>query len=167
MGKYLTTPTSPKLSLTQLSSSRYVCSWNSRSSGHAPTTLPTARTSWWLPTQFSTSRKHAQYQLLCACHSSRYLRSAEALARRTIQRSRWRLKTSRWTRATDADNKACKFGFAEYEDPESLSTAVEVLRDVEVPVKRQTPHGDDVKENGEVEKSKLLVRYFVCLDTSC
>jgi hypothetical protein len=63
----------------------------------------------------------------------------------------------RWTRATDADNKACKFGFAEYEDPESLSTAIEVLRDVEVPVKRQTPHGDDVKENGEVEKSKLLV----------
>jgi hypothetical protein len=63
----------------------------------------------------------------------------------------------RWTRATDADDKACKFGFAEYEDPESLSTANEVLRDVEVPVKRQMP--GDVKAVGdrEVEKSNLLV----------
>ena len=42
----------------------------------------------------------------------------------------------RWIRATDSDDKACKFGFAEYEDPESLGTAVEILKDVEVPVKR-------------------------------
>jgi len=65
----------------------------------------------------------------------------------------------RWIRATDADDKPCKFGFAEYEDPESLSTAIEVLRDVEVPVKRRTP--DEVKAEGdaaELEKSKLLVR---------
>ncbi|GMG14470.1 unnamed protein product [Aspergillus oryzae] len=40
----------------------------------------------------------------------------------------------RWIRATDADEKPCKFGFAEYEDPESLGTAVEVLKDVEVVV---------------------------------
>ena len=45
----------------------------------------------------------------------------------------------RWIRATDSDDKPCKFGFAEYEDPESLGTAIEVLRDVEVPIKRQTP----------------------------
>lgn len=61
----------------------------------------------------------------------------------------------RWIRATDSDDKACKFGFAEYEDPESLGTAVEVLKDVEVPVKRQVPSED---ENEEVEKTKLLVR---------
>lgn len=74
----------------------------------------------------------------------------------------------RWIRATDGDDKPCKCGFAEYEDPESLSTAVEVLRDVEVPVKRQTPKpataeakdgdGVDGEEEKEVEMSKLVVR---------
>jgi hypothetical protein len=63
----------------------------------------------------------------------------------------------RWTRATDADDKACKFGFAEYEDPESLSTAIEVLRDIEVPVKRQMPSDVEAEEDAELEKSKLLV----------
>lgn len=62
----------------------------------------------------------------------------------------------RWIRATDADDKPCKFGFAEYEDPESLGTAVEVLNDVEVPVKRQMP--SEGEQEREVEKSKLLVR---------
>ncbi|KAL9125281.1 MAG: hypothetical protein Q9217_005494 [Psora testacea] len=65
----------------------------------------------------------------------------------------------RWIRAMDADNKACRFGFAEYEDPESLAIAVEVLKDVEVPVKSQAANGvkteDD--EEMEIEKSKLLV----------
>jgi hypothetical protein len=63
----------------------------------------------------------------------------------------------RWTRATDADNKACKFGFAEYEDPESLSTAVEVLRDVEVPLKRQLASEAKSEDEQDVEKAKLLV----------
>lgn len=66
----------------------------------------------------------------------------------------------RWTRATDADEKACKFGFAEYEDPESLSTAIEVLRNVEVPVKRQMPSEVKSEEAAEVEKSKLLVSHI-------
>lgn len=78
----------------------------------------------------------------------------------------------RWIRATDADEKACKFGFAEYEDPESLSTAVEVLKDVEVPVKKQTSSQEEEKEKEEVSKSKLLVsfpmgsypfKFFSCL----
>ncbi len=63
----------------------------------------------------------------------------------------------RWVRATDADGKACKFGFAEYEDPESLSTAIEVLKDVEVPVKRQTPAEVKPDEDVEVAMSKLVV----------
>jgi hypothetical protein len=63
----------------------------------------------------------------------------------------------RWIRATDADDKPCKFGFAEYDDPESLGTAVEVLKDVQVPVKRQTPSDTEDKEEREVEKSTLLV----------
>lgn len=63
----------------------------------------------------------------------------------------------RWIRATDADDKPCKFGFAEYEDPDSLGTAVEVLKDVEVPVKRQTPSEGGENDGQEVEKSTLLV----------
>ena len=65
----------------------------------------------------------------------------------------------RWTRAMDADNKACRFGFAEYEDPESLATAIEVLRDVEVPVKQQISNktkGEE-SEDSKPESSKLLV----------
>lgn len=73
----------------------------------------------------------------------------------------------RWTRAMDADNKACRFGFAEYEDPESLATAVDVLKDVEVPVKPQfattAKNGDDHEEKSKVEKSRLLVRYSALL----
>ena len=67
----------------------------------------------------------------------------------------------RWVRATDADGKACKFGFAEYEDPESLSTAIEVLRDVEVPLKRQTPGEVNAEEDTEVAMSKLVVSHVV------
>ena len=66
----------------------------------------------------------------------------------------------RWIRATDADEKPCRFGFAEYEDPESLEVAVEVLKSVEVPVKRQEPRKEDDKASEEVEKSTLLVRQF-------
>lgn len=69
----------------------------------------------------------------------------------------------RWIRATDADNKPCKFGFAEYEDPESLGTAIEVLRDVEVPVKRQTPQETNGDEEPSVEMSKLTVSFRVWL----
>ncbi|KAK2741555.1 hypothetical protein FQN57_005538 [Myotisia sp. PD_48] len=63
----------------------------------------------------------------------------------------------RWIRATDADDKPCKFGFAEYEDPESLHTAVEVLRDTQVPVKKQLPSTNGEKQDSEIEMSKLLV----------
>ncbi|KAH8690758.1 hypothetical protein BGW36DRAFT_389273 [Talaromyces proteolyticus] len=63
----------------------------------------------------------------------------------------------RWIRATDADDKPCKFGFAEFEDPDSLSIALEVLKDVEVPVKRQMPRKADEKEDSEVDKSTLLI----------
>ena len=66
----------------------------------------------------------------------------------------------RWIRAMDADNKSCRFGFAEYENPESLATAIEVLKDVEVPIKPQAVSSIKKEEDGEetkVEKSKLLV----------
>ena len=74
----------------------------------------------------------------------------------------------RWTRAIDADNKACKFGFAEYEDPESLATAIDVLKDVEVPIKPQHAVGEKKEEDDEnvkVEKSALLVNGLACFQT--
>ena len=66
----------------------------------------------------------------------------------------------RWDRATDADGKQCSFGFAQYDDAESLATAVEVLKDIEIPTKKQPPSDGVKKEEDdekEIEKSKLLV----------
>jgi hypothetical protein len=77
----------------------------------------------------------------------------------------------RWDRAVNADGKPCTFGFAQFEDADSLATAVEIFKDIEIPVKKQTPKGstktadtkpegseEDGEGNGsEVEKSKLLV----------
>lgn len=68
----------------------------------------------------------------------------------------------RWDRAIDSDGKECSFGFAQYEDAESLSTAVEVLKDIEIPLKKQTPDSKAKKEGGddtesEPAKKKLLV----------
>ncbi|KAF2705696.1 hypothetical protein K504DRAFT_387733 [Pleomassaria siparia CBS 279.74] len=64
----------------------------------------------------------------------------------------------RWTRATDADDKAQTFGFAEYDDAQSLETAAEIFKDVHVPTKRVKP-GEAQMENGdeEVHKTKLQV----------
>lgn len=63
----------------------------------------------------------------------------------------------RWFRATDADDKPCKFGFAEYEDPESLATAIEVLKDVEIPIKQRSPEDVKSEDSSPIEKSRLLV----------
>lgn len=66
----------------------------------------------------------------------------------------------RWDRAVDADGKQCSFGFAQYDDAESLATAVEVLKDIEIPTKRQQPSDNVKKEDSEdetIETSKLLV----------
>ena len=63
----------------------------------------------------------------------------------------------KWIRATDADGKSCRFGFAEYEDADSLATAVEVLKGVQVPVRLQSMDKDDDAEKKEVEKSPLTV----------
>ena len=62
----------------------------------------------------------------------------------------------KWMRAMDADNKPCRFGFAEYEDPDSLATAIDVLKNVEVPVKPKSSKDEETI----VEKSSLLVRKF-------
>ncbi|KAI9865127.1 MAG: hypothetical protein M1813_002447 [Trichoglossum hirsutum] len=68
----------------------------------------------------------------------------------------------KWSRVTDADGKKCTFGFAEFEDAESLDTAVEVLKDIQVPVRKRTSgeqakQGDGEGEGEGAETSKLLV----------
>lgn len=81
----------------------------------------------------------------------------------------------RWMRCMDADGKACTFGFAEYEDADSLSIASEIYKDIEVPIKRPVPGAENVKkeedDDEKPEKSKLLVgsqAYLKCVIlTSC
>ncbi|KAI6791705.1 hypothetical protein KC361_g7126 [Hortaea werneckii] len=67
-------------------------------------------------------------------------------------------KLRRWTRATDADGKRCRFGFAEYEDVDSLEAAHEIYKDgaVEVPLLDKTGVAEK-DEEGEPKKAKLLV----------
>ncbi|KAF2762901.1 hypothetical protein EJ05DRAFT_516364 [Pseudovirgaria hyperparasitica] len=65
----------------------------------------------------------------------------------------------RWTRASDADGKPCKFGFAEYEDAESLETAIEIFQNIEIPTRKIEANGTNGKSEDDVqpEMSILLV----------
>ncbi|AEO66563.1 uncharacterized protein THITE_2114714 [Thermothielavioides terrestris NRRL 8126] len=60
-----------------------------------------------------------------------------------------------------AEHKGALFGFAQYEDPESLAAAVELLKDIEVPVKKQTPTenppADEENRFDGIDKEKLRV----------
>ena len=77
-------------------------------------------------------------------------------------------KLERWQRVTDANNKPQTFGFAEFADAQSLETAAEIFKDVQVPTKRQKPGeakkkkteeegeaGEEAEEGEEVEKTNL------------
>ena len=66
-------------------------------------------------------------------------------------------KLRRWVRARDADDRVCKFGFAEYEDVDSLEAANEIFSGgVEVPVVGK--NGAVVRDDdGEAKMMKLLV----------
>ncbi|KAF2748649.1 hypothetical protein M011DRAFT_420826 [Sporormia fimetaria CBS 119925] len=64
---------------------------------------------------------------------------------------------ARWIRATDAHNKPQTFGFAEYGDAQSLETAAEIFKNVEVPSKRQEPGEHKEGDGTEIEKTKLLI----------
>jgi len=61
------------------------------------------------------------------------------------------------------DHKGALFGFAQYDDPESLAAAVELLGNVEVPVKKQPPADakpeDEDGALAEIEKVKLQVEF--------
>jgi hypothetical protein len=60
-----------------------------------------------------------------------------------------------------SEHKGALFGFAQYEDPESLAAAVELLKNIEVPVKKQpvteNPPGDDDDTFDGIEKEQLKV----------
>ncbi|KAH8885947.1 hypothetical protein GQ53DRAFT_750814 [Thozetella sp. PMI_491] len=72
----------------------------------------------------------------------------------------------RWDSAQSqlSDHKGKPFGFAQFDDPDSLSVAIALLKDLEVPAKKQAPTGGksgaEGQEDGpadEVEKVKLQV----------
>lgn len=67
-------------------------------------------------------------------------------------------KLRRWTRAKDADDNRCKFGFAEYEDVDSLDAANEIFgQGIEVPVFARGGTIERESEGEEVKKMMLLV----------
>lgn len=74
----------------------------------------------------------------------------------------------RWDSAKSnlSDHKGELFGFAQFDDAESLSIAVELLKDVDLPVKKQEPTDGPVKDDEEdkdeepykgIDKAKLQV----------
>lgn len=73
-------------------------------------------------------------------------------------------KLRRWDRATDASGKELAFGFAQFEDVESLWVASELLKDLQVPAKKQTPaeapeNEDDDNALDGFEKATLQFRF--------
>lgn len=72
-------------------------------------------------------------------------------------------KLRRWDSAQShlSDHKGALFGFAQYEDPESLAAAVELLKNIEVPVKKQSPTEnpptDEDDKFEDIEKAELKV----------
>lgn len=72
----------------------------------------------------------------------------------------------RWDSAKSnlSDHKGELFGFAQYDDLDSLAAAVELLKDIELPVKKQEPTDGPVKDDSAdeepykgIEKAKLQV----------
>ena len=71
-------------------------------------------------------------------------------------------KLRRWDRATDASGKELAFGFAQFEDAESLWVASKLLKDLQVPSKKQTPAEAPEKEDDTFdgfEKDTLQFRF--------
>lgn len=62
----------------------------------------------------------------------------------------------KWTRAIDTDNRPCKFGFAEFEDADSLAVATEIYQEVVVPVKRPTAQEEARKEEKRLAKQQKV-----------
>lgn len=71
-------------------------------------------------------------------------------------------KLRRWDRAVGSDGNDCPFGFAQFDDIESLAVAAEVLPDLEIPTEKQVAgakpnslsEGEDAYD--DVDKTKLI-----------
>ncbi|KAI0016902.1 hypothetical protein F4780DRAFT_757646 [Xylariomycetidae sp. FL0641] len=68
-------------------------------------------------------------------------------------------KLRRWDRATDSAGKEVDFGFAQFDDAESLWIASEILRSIEVPTKKQPP-SDTAEEDETYEKFEKSTLQF-------
>ncbi|KAI1330908.1 hypothetical protein F5Y16DRAFT_361559 [Xylariaceae sp. FL0255] len=71
-------------------------------------------------------------------------------------------KLRRWDRMANSNGKELNFGFAQFEDAESLWIASELLREVDIPTKKQTPSDtpavDDDDTYEKFNKSTFQVR---------
>lgn len=69
------------------------------------------------------------------------------------------VRLRRWTRVVDADGNPCKFGFAEYEDSDSLHVASKTFEaGIDVPLREKNGAGPVIKDdNGDVKKAKITV----------
>ncbi|KAJ1333072.1 RNA-binding protein 25 [Microdochium nivale] len=70
-------------------------------------------------------------------------------------------KLRRLDRATDASGKELTFGFAQFEDIESLHVVSEIFQDISVPVRKQTPSdkpGEDDETFEDFEKQAMTFR---------
>lgn len=74
----------------------------------------------------------------------------------------------RWDGAKSqlSDHKGELFGFAQYEDPESLATAIELLKDVEVPLKKQSPIDGPPKEDDDTFEGIGKVKLQTVVDSN-
>ncbi|KAM0321784.1 hypothetical protein ACHAQA_009880 [Verticillium albo-atrum] len=70
----------------------------------------------------------------------------------------------RWDTAASqlSDGKGAKFGFAQYDDPDSFATAADILQDVEVPLKRQGPKEQPAE--GDAFEGVEMVKLQVTID---
>jgi len=73
-------------------------------------------------------------------------------------------KLRRWDRTVDSNGKELAFGFAQFEDAESLWIASELFIDVQIPTKKQTPSDTPAADNDDetydkFEKTPLQFRF--------
>ncbi|KAK8106504.1 hypothetical protein PG999_009863 [Apiospora kogelbergensis] len=61
----------------------------------------------------------------------------------------------KWDRATDAHGKDMTFGFAQFEDAESLWVASELLKEIHIPTKKQAPAGDGATDEDDETYEKF------------
>ncbi|KAI0165938.1 hypothetical protein GGR57DRAFT_512898 [Xylariaceae sp. FL1272] len=66
----------------------------------------------------------------------------------------------RWDRPLDSAGKELNFGFAQYDDAESLWRASKILRDIYVPIKRQTPSDTPAADDETYDKFDKAPLHF-------